>query len=71
MKMFKEFELPDGSIAECPADIDKFLSRSGCALAQDYSERYRQNVNARKEKAQRDSLWAEFLNNYKRMIWNE
>jgi len=68
--MFNEFVLPDGKLAECPSDVDRFLKENDLVLAQDYSEDYRKKVNQNKEKAQRDDLWAEFLKNYKRMIWN-
>lgn len=69
--MFHEFLLPDGTLAECPSDVDKFLRNNDLALSQDYSEEYLKNVRKRNEKAQSSSLWADFLNNYKRMIWNE
>lgn len=69
--MFQEFLLPDGKLAECPADVDKFLKENDLVLAQDYSDEYREKISRRKDKAQRDDLWADFLNNYKRMIWND
>lgn len=62
--------LPDGSVATSSAEIEKYLHANKVALASDYSTEYRQNVRLRNEKAHRDSLWAEFLNNYKRMVWN-
>lgn len=69
--MFETFLLPDGKIAECSADVDKFLKENDLALAQDYSEDYREKIRLKKDKAQRDDLWADFLHNYKRMIWND
>lgn len=69
--MFEAFSLPDGSVAETPAEVERFMKANNLALAQDYSDEYRKNVRLRNEKAQRDDLWAEFLHNYKRKIWNE
>lgn len=69
--MFEVFRLPDGSVAETPAEVEKFMKANNLALAQDYSDEYRKNVRLRNEKAQRDDLWAEFMRNYKRKIWNE
>lgn len=69
--MFEAFRLPDGSVAETPADVEKFMKANNLALAQDYSDEYRKNIRSRNEKAQRDDLWAEFMRNYKRKIWNE
>ncbi|MGN0913022.1 MAG: hypothetical protein ACI4OE_06990 [Alphaproteobacteria bacterium] len=69
--MFKEFVLPDGTLAESPSDVDRFLKTNDLVLEKDYSAEYRKNIRLRNEKAQRDSDWAIFLSNYKRMIWNE
>lgn len=68
--MFTEFVLPDGKLAESPSDVDKFLKENDLVLSSDYSDDYRKKINQRQEKAQRDDLWADFLKNYKRMIWN-
>lgn len=68
--MFQEFVLPDGKLAECPADVDRFLRENDCVLTQDYSDEYRKNIRLRNERAQRAGDWAVFLLNYKRMIWN-
>lgn len=65
-----EIVLPDGSVASSSADVEKYLRANQLALSGDYTDEYRRNVRLRNEKAQRDDLWAEFLKNYKRMIWN-
>lgn len=66
-----EFELPDGSIATCAADVDRYLRESGAAMSSDYSERHFKDMALRKNKARKEELFAEFIKNYKRMIWNE
>lgn len=68
--MFEEFRLPDGTIAASAADVDRFLKANKLALAQDYSDEYRKNIRLRNDRAQKDQFWAEFIRNYKRMIWN-
>ena len=61
--------LPDGSVASSVADVDKYLRTSGLARASDYSPEYLNNVRAQNEKQRREALFADFLYNYKRMIW--
>lgn len=67
----EEIQLPDGTVASCAADIEKYLKTSGAAPAQDYSPEYLQQRRARNDRARKDELFAEFIFNYKRMIWNE
>lgn len=67
----EEIELPDGSIATCKADIERYMKANDAALAQDYSPQYMKNVRARNEKTRKDEIFAEFIFNYKRKIWNE
>jgi hypothetical protein len=65
----EEVILPDGSVASSVADVDKYLRSSHLARASDYSPEYLKNVRAQKEKQRREELFADFLYNYKRMIW--
>lgn len=65
----EEVLLPDGSVASSVADVDKYLRATGLALAGDYSAEYYQNIRNQQEREQRQSLFADFLYNYKRMIW--
>ena len=67
----EEVVLPDGSIASSAYDIECWLKRSGCALAGDYSDNFRKNVRYQKQKELKRALFADFINNYKRWIWNE
>ena len=70
--MFKEeLQLPDGTIATCTADVDVYLRRSGDALASDYSDGYRDNQRYLIERQLEKENFAEFLNQYKKRIWNE
>jgi len=69
--MFKEFQLPDGTIAKCTADVDAYLKRSGDALASDYSAEYKKNQRFFEERRLEKENFAEFLNQYKKRIWNE
>ena len=65
----EEVLLPDGSVASSVADVDKYLKTSGLALSSDYSPEYIQNIRLKNEQQRRKEIFAEFLNNYKRMIW--
>lgn len=65
----EEFVLPDGSVASSIADVDKYLRKSGMAHASDYSPEYINNVRAKNEQQRREELFADFIYNYKRMIW--
>lgn len=69
-KQFAEdIVLPDGSVASSVADVDKYLRTSGMARAGDYSPEYMRNVREQQEKQRQEELFADFLYNYKRMIW--
>ncbi|MDO4161881.1 MAG: hypothetical protein Q4D80_02605 [Pseudomonadota bacterium] len=65
----EEVLLPDGSVASSVADVDKYLQASGLALAGDYSAEYFKNIRYQQEKERQKSIFADFLYNYKRMIW--
>ena len=65
----EEVVLPDGSVASSVADVDKYLRTSGMARASDYSPEYIKNVRNKQEKQRQEELFADFLYNYKRMIW--
>ena len=67
----EEVLLPDGSVASSVADVDKYLRATGLALASDYSPEYYQNIRTQQERERQQSVFADFLYNYKRMIWNE
>lgn len=66
----EEIVLPDGEIAGCMQDVERYLRKNGLASAGDYSDAFRRNVKFNREKACRKELFAEFVNNYKRRIWN-
>lgn len=65
----EEVILPDGSVASSVADVDKYLKASGLALSSDFSPEYIKNVRAQQDKNRREEIFADFLYNYKRMIW--
>lgn len=70
--MFKEeFQLPDGTIATCAADVDAYLRRSGDVSASDYSDNYKKSCRFFSERQQEKENFAEFLKQYKKRIWNE
>ncbi len=70
MKQFtEEIVLPDGSVASSVADVDKYLKANGLAHAGDFSDEYIKNIRYQQEQDRRQSLWADFLYNYKRIIW--
>jgi hypothetical protein len=63
-------ELPDGSVAECAQDVDRYLKENNLSPAGDFSDAYRREVKFAREQAIRKDFFAEFINNYKRRIWN-
>ena len=65
----EEVILPDGSVASSVADVDKYLRTSGLARSSDYSTEYIKNIRLKQETDRRKQLFADFLFNYKRMIW--
>ncbi len=67
----EEIILPDGSSATSRADVDRYLKASHLALAGDYSDGYFRAVRRRQEKERRADLFAEFVRNYKRKIWDD
>lgn len=67
----EEVVLPDGSIAACAADIDRYIKVNQAALASDYSAEYIAKVKTRQQKELRASIFADLIHNYKRSIWNE
>ena len=69
--MFEVFELPDGTIAECSQDVDAYLKRSGAALAGDFSDGYLERIRYNQEKGERADRFADFVQQYKKRIWNE
>jgi hypothetical protein len=67
--MFKEFQLPDGTVAESAADVDRYIKQSGAAMASDYSDGYFKNRRFFSEKAQDDELHSDFIQQLKKEIW--
>jgi hypothetical protein len=67
--MFKEFQLPDGTVAESVADVDRYIRQSGAAMASDYSDDYYKNRRFFMEKAQDDELHSDFIQQLKKEIW--
>ena len=63
--------LPDGSVASSVADVDKYLARSGLAMAGDYSPEYMKNIRYQQESERKKEINDEFLRSYRRIIWNE
>lgn len=67
----EEVVLPDGSVAVCAADIDRYIRVNQAALASDYSPEYMAKVKQRQQKEERASIFADLIHYYKRSIWNE
>lgn len=67
--MFKEFRLPDGTVAESVEDVDRYIKENNAALASDYSDGYYKNRRFFEEKARRDKLHVDFIHNFKKEIW--
>lgn len=65
----EEVILPDGSVASSVADVDRYLKKSGLARSSDYSTEYIKNIRLNNERNRRNQFFADFLYNYKRMIW--
>ncbi|MBR1605569.1 MAG: hypothetical protein IJ660_05640 [Alphaproteobacteria bacterium] len=67
----EEIVLPDGRVACCAADIDRYMREHKTALASDYSSCYMAKVKERQQRQERDSIFADLIHNYKRSVWNE
>ncbi len=65
----KEFKLPDGTIATCQQDVNRYLKTAGVAFASDYSDAFLKRRRLENEKELRTDLFSAFINNYKRSIW--
>ncbi len=65
----EEIVLPDGSVASSVADVDRYLRKSGLALSSDYSTEYIKNIQYQQQQDRREEIFADFLFNYKRIIW--
>ena len=61
--------LPDGSVAENSAEVDRFLKKEGLAMQSDFSKNYYQKKQNEIQSAQKQALFDAFLTNYKRMIF--
>lgn len=64
-----EVVLPDGTVAQNVSDIDKYLQRSGLAMAGDYSSFSLKQARLAQKKQWRQELFANFIHNYKRNLW--
>ena len=51
--------------------VDEYLKRSGMALSGDYSPEYLKRKREEREKAQSDEIRADFVQLYRKAIWNE
>ena len=67
--MFKEFQLPDGTVAESVQDVERYLKQNDAALASDYSADYQKNRRFFDEKDRKDKLHSDFIHNLKKEIW--
>ena|GEM_PF-784798 len=67
----EEVVLPDGAMASCLQDVEAYLKANKLAFRGDYSDAYLKNIRLGNERTERTELFAEFIRNYKRSIWNE
>lgn len=68
-RWMQEVVLPDGSVAACAEDIDRYIKANQVALAADYSADYTAKVKQRQQKQERAEIFADLIYNYKRSIW--
>ena len=71
INMFEEILLPNGKVAQNASDVDAFLKENDLAISGDFSGSYMKNVSRRKQALQRQNAFEDFINEYKRRIWNE
>lgn len=62
--------LDDGTFVSSSSQLEAYLREHDLSLSADYSEAWRQKRKNRRETARRKELFAAFLHNYKRSIWN-
>lgn len=65
-----EYVLPDGREVSL-AEFEKYMKSANITLASDYSASYMQNIRYRKEKAEKDEMFRDFVQQYKKMVWSK
>jgi len=65
-----EVILPDGTAATSAADVDRYMRQNNVVLSADYSADFYRNVKQKKQRRERQELFAEFIKAYKRSVWN-
>lgn len=65
-----EYVLPDGREVSL-AEFEKYMKSANITLASDYSANYMQNIRYRKEKAEKDEMFRDFVQQYKKMVWSK
>ncbi len=69
--MFEEILLPGGAVASSAQELDAYLKENQVALSADYSLAYLKNVRQKIKADQRREAFEDFVNEYKKRIWNE
>lgn len=69
--MFEEVLLPNGQMATTASELDAYLKENEIALSGDYSRTYLKNVRRKIEADQKREAFEDFVNEYKKRIWNE
>ncbi len=69
--MFEEILLPGGATASSAQELDNYLNENKVALSGDFSRAYLKNVRYQIKANQKREAFEDFVNEYKKRIWNE
>lgn len=64
------YVLPNGQEVESLAEFEKYLKSANITVASDYSENYIKGIRYKREQAEKDEAFLDFVHAYKKYIWS-
>ena len=63
--------LPDGREVDSLAEFEKYMKSAKITVASDYSAQYMQNIRYKKQQAEKDEIFDDFVRQYKKTVWSK